>query len=371
MTDKTPLSTTSAEKAAYGIPIRNVWYMLLYALKELPHSPYWQMVDVEKSPSLDALLASVLVKAIQQRMRIGLGCDYIPEQRLLRGVRGRIHFTKSLKKNAFQHGQAFCEFEQYSINVPKNQIIRSTLLYLANAEQFGPIQTYSEELRHTIRWLVRTLEGIDLIQLTPDFIHRQQVKRHDHDYRVMLAICDLILQRRLPTEKDGQIYASHLERDRLVLHNLYERFVANFFDHHLLNWTVQPQPSFKWHDEADNKYLPVMRPDVVLRDNGSGYMVILDTKFTPHSLKENRWGKEMFDSSHLYQIYAYLRTQEHISDPHRQASGILLYPAVSEELSERIQLQQHQIRIECVNLAAPWQNIEQRLLNLIDEFGST
>ena len=64
--------------------------------------------------------------------------------------------------------------------------------------------------------LVRTLDGIDLIELTPDIIHRQQAERQDHDYRIMLAICDLILQRRMPTEFAGQSYVSQLERDRLV-----------------------------------------------------------------------------------------------------------------------------------------------------------
>jgi len=43
----------------------------------------------------------------------------------------------------------------------------------------------------------------------------------------------------------------------------------------------------------------------------------------------------------------------------------LLYPAVHSKLSERIELQDHVIQIECIDLAAPWQAIEQHLLNLI------
>lgn len=365
MIDKGSFCSTSTVQSAYGIPIRNLWYMLLYAWKETPRSPYWQMVDVEESPSLDALLASILIKIVQQRLRIGLGCSYMAEQRLLRGVRGRIHFTNSLKQNAFGRGQTFCEFEHYSVNAPKNQIIRSTLFHLARVGQFGPDQVRAEKLRHTIRWLVRTLDGIDLIELTPDFIHRQQAKRHDHDYRVMLAICDLILQRRLPTEDAGQVYVSQLERDRLVLHHLYESFVANFYRYHLRHWAVRPQTKLIWHEETPNPYLPNMRPDLRLEEASSGRIVILDTKFTAKSLKEDQWGKEMFASAHLYQIYAYLRTQEHLSDQHQQATGILLYPAIHDELSEKVELQAHQIRIECVNLAAPWQNIEQRLLDVI------
>ena len=74
-----------------------------------------------------------------------------------------------------------------------------------------------------------------------------------------------------------------------------------------------------------------MIPDLVLQERSSGQMVILDTKFTAHSLVENQWGKPVFDSSHLYQVYAYLKSQEHLSEAHPQRSGILLYPAVEHQ----------------------------------------
>ena len=108
-----------------------------------------------------------------------------------------------------------------------------------------------------------------------------------------------------------------------------------------------------------------MQPDLVIQNNRSGEIIVLDTKFTAKSLIENEWGKEIFDPSHLYQLYAYLSSQTHMSEEHRKASGILLYPAVRAKLSERIELQDHVIRIECVDLSAPWQEIESQLLELI------
>jgi 5-methylcytosine-specific restriction enzyme subunit McrC len=94
-------------------------------------------------------------------------------------------------------------------------------------------------------------------------------------------------------------------------------------------------------------------------------MMIIDTKFTVHSLVENQWGKPVYDSAHLYQMYAYLKSQEHVSEAHRNASGILLYPAVHHRLSERIRLQDHAIRIESLDLAAPWQEVERQLMELV------
>jgi 5-methylcytosine-specific restriction enzyme subunit McrC len=99
--------TAVGQTTAYGIPIRNLWHMLLYAWQETPRSPYWQMADAEQSPSLDALLAYSLSNLLQQRLRIGLGRSYIPERRALRGVRGRIQFTRSVKQRSFERGRLY------------------------------------------------------------------------------------------------------------------------------------------------------------------------------------------------------------------------------------------------------------------------
>lgn len=351
----------------YGIPIRNLWHMLLYAWNEVPLKHDWVMVDVESAPTLDVLLGSVLMKLMQQRLRIGLGRNYVNEERTLRGIRGRIDFEQSLKQRTFERGEAACEFQGYSANEPGNQIIRSTLARLVQTGQFGPDVHQANTLRHHLRRLIRNLDGIDLIELTPDFIHRQQLTRHDSDYRLMLAICGLILQRQMPTESSGGYSFPAIDRDALVLYNVYERFVANFYRVHLDGWVVTAQKRLEWHEKAAaNKYLPSMVPDLMLQEKSSGRLLILDTKFTAHSLIENQWGKQVLDSSHLYQLYAYLRSQEHLSEGHRNASGILLYPVVRDRFSERMELQDHLMRIECVDLTAPWQDIERHLLDLIE-----
>jgi len=80
---------------------------------------------------------------------------------------------------------------------------------------------------------------------------------------------------------------------------------------------------------------------------------------------DNPWGKPVYDSSHLYQLYAHLRSQEQLSDAHRSALGILLYPAVKAHLSEQVELQGHAIRIECVDLAERWDEVEMQLLEVV------
>jgi len=367
-----PTASTSPKPASihyteYGIPIRNLWHMCLYAWNEVPLKSHWTLDTAEDAPTLDALLASILVKLVQQRLRIGLGRSYVNERQFIRGIRGRIDFAESLKQQAFERGQAVCEFQQYSANAPKNQIIRSTLMRLVQIGNFGPDHVQANELRHTLRVLARALDGIDIIELNLDFIRRQQFCRNDEDYRLMMAICELILLRQMPSEQAAELGLPDLDRDALILYNIYERFVANFYRIHLHGWNIVSQKQLDWHDKSQHRLMPSLRPDIVLEETATGRMIILDTKFTAQGLVVNPWGKRTFDSSHLYQMYAYLRTQEHLSEQHSQSTGILLYPTVDYNLSESIELENHTIRIESVDLTTQWQDIEQELLNIINK----
>jgi len=361
-----PNSQTPVSFTEYGIPIRNLWHMLLYAWNETSEH-HVSMQDVESAPTLDALLATVLIKYIEQRMRIGLGRGYVSTSRRLRAVRGRVNFPESLKQQTFEHGEAECDFQQYSSNEPRNQIIRSTFVRLVQAGEFGPNRTQADHLRQRLRSLVRNLNGVELIELTPELIRRQQMAQNDNDYRLMLAVCELILMSQMPLEVEGRRPLPAVDRDLLVLHRIYERFVANFYRMKLEGWEVSAQQRLHWHAQDANEHLPFMIPDLILREKKSGRIIVLDTKFTAGSLVENVSGKLVYDSSHLYQLYAYLRSQEHLSEKHAASAGILLYPSINTQLSEHIHLQEHVIRVETVDLAAPWPDVEKELLELINK----
>src|SRR5687767_2978755 len=113
-------------------------------------------------------------------------------------------------------------------------------------------------MRQNLKRLARRLRRSDLIEITPELIHKQQPGRHDRDYRLMLSICALILQRQMPTESMGDKHLPILNHDALVLYQVYERFVANFYRIHLQAWDVFAQKRLDWHEKQENKYLPSM-----------------------------------------------------------------------------------------------------------------
>jgi len=350
----------------FGIPYQNLWYMLLYAWNEPPKFLGDIREEIEKAPSLDALLCLVLIKLVQQRFRIGLGRNYIDQRNVISGIRGKINFGESLKRNLFNQGRALCEYQQFSMNVPKNQIIRTTIMRMIRLGQFGPDLSIEREIRQKLRMLSRSMDGIDFVELSPDLIHRLPLGRNDRDYLIMLAICELLLMRYMPSDTAGEMNLLEIEREKLRMFNVFERFVANFYKYHLKDWEVTSKKVLTWHEMPKNNYMPNMQPDLFLKNKVNNRIIILDTKFTPHQTSKGQWNKESFRSGHFYQIYAYLKTQEHISDHYQKAEGILLYPASgSSKHSERIKLQNHTIRVENVDLTMKWEEIENNLLDLI------
>ena len=345
---------------ASGIPIRNIWHMLLYAWDQVDRIGSWR-AEVENAPSLDALLATILGSLIQQRLRIGLGRDYDTHVEEIAGIRGRLLFGDSVKRMSLPHGRAVCRYQVFTADVPKNRIVRSTLAALVERGQFGDSSS-AVDLRSRLRSLGRQLEAVQLFPLSQHDIGRELLKRHDRDYAIMLAICQLVQQRSMPTESTGLGRAPSIDRDELVLHKVYERFVARFYDFHLTGWDVQAQPLWSWPTDATSAFLPSMRPDLLLQNCLTGRVIVIDTKFTPHVLSPGQWGTLRFSRDHLFQIYAYLKSQSHRSPAYATATGILLYPTVHHDISERVGIQGHAIRWETVDLAQSWEEVEAALL---------
>src|SRR5512144_643005 len=178
-------SKRSTEFTEYGIPIRNLWHMLLYAWNEVPldGARSWTMAYAEQAPTLDALLALILIKLMQQRLRIGLGHDYVEQEQKVAGIRGRIQFGESLKQRTLDRGQMICEFQKYSANSPKNQIIRTTLARLMKAGHFGADSASVKVIHQQLRQLIGNLDGFDFIVLSPELLRGPFVSRNDHAYR--------------------------------------------------------------------------------------------------------------------------------------------------------------------------------------------
>jgi 5-methylcytosine-specific restriction enzyme subunit McrC len=353
-------------EALERIPVRNAWRMLLYAWDLAAWHGRFQGA-AESSTSLLGLLASVLDDATSQLLR-RLARAHTPRVASIDGVRGQIDFGASLRRMDFQAGRATCRFSELVLDTLRNRILRSTLHALSQDPRVRHADARSgAHLRARLARLSGAMEGVALVRLSASDFSRLQLGRNDHEYALPLTICELIHRLQLPTESAGDHALVALCRDDVKFERLFEAFVRNFCRIHLPDCTVGSEV-LSWHDELACDIAPAMRTDITITENAPPYRrLVIDTKFSTTSLATTQFGGERIKSGNLYQLYAYLRTQEQRGESFRTASGMLLYPKTSRDVDAAMHVQGHHIRVATFDLGAEWGEVEGRLLALVSD----
>lgn len=345
----------------HGIPIRNVWYMLAYALG-FPHAARLWMAEAEQAPGLHPLLLTILVSLMERRLRFGLGRSFIDHDAVIRGIRGRVRFEDVSRRALIEKGYCACSFSEFSVDVPQNRIVKAVLRRSLKESVVNDVSG----LRQRMRRLIRDLAHVRDCETRIDDAERLLVIRTDQDYRLMLAICVQLMRRSMPAETEGARLTPGIDRDEDALHRIFESFVARFYRQRLATWLVSPQHPLSWHAIKLSRHLPRMVVDLQLSDRASDRVVFLDTKFTARSLSPNQFGQDRLDSAHLYQMSTYVRTQLGGAIG-KSFVGVLLYPTVGVRLRETIIFSDHSIHVASVDLSASWQAIDSELLALIED----
>ena len=133
-------------------------------------------------------------------------------------------------------------------------------------------------------------------------------------------------------------------------------------------WQVYKGRRLSWQVEGSTvgipEILPGMITDIILEDRKRGRRIVIDTKFTG-IFGSSAYRDKMLKSGYVYQIYAYLRSQEHPDDPlSANAEGLMLHPTVDCDVDEIVRIQGHDIRFATVDLARPTAEVLAKLRKL-------
>lgn len=350
-----------------GIPVRNLWLLLMYA-SDL--AAFGERFDglADESADLPELLARVLTWVVERRLRQNLSRAYERRAAVLNRVRGRIDWLRTEAGQHLSRGEVACRFEDLTSDTPRNRLVRAAL------EQMAPRLARGEVSRRC-RSLARQLEeqGVGASHPSRAELARDQIARHDADDRLMVRVAELALDLLLPSETPGDSRVTRLERDEALLRRIFEKAVAGFYRYEVHGrdgWVVSPQAPLRWAVTDGSpglaSFLPGMNADIVLQRNSTesaARRIVVETKFA-NALATNPYGQDVFKSAHLYQLYAYLRTQAGREDPAADnAEGVLLYPAVDLNIDEWAMIQGHRLRFATVDLAGSAEDIRTRLFS--------
>lgn len=343
------------------IPVQNVYYMLSYAFRVLNEQGY-KSIETEEFHNVAELCASILTKGVKQQLKRGLGQEYISETEALSSPRGKIDVTASIKNLSMIRGELVCTYDEFSVNSYMNRIIKSILLLLLKAKIsssrkkeikkllvfFGEVETLDI---HTINWSIR-------------------FNRNNQSYRMLVAVCELVIKGLLQTQLDGSKRMMDFLDDQ-KMHHLYEKFILEYYNTEYKDLKVKASASMMdWQvDDGFRDLLPKMKTDITLTCGER--TLIIDAKYHERNLRE-QYGKVSIPTDNLYQIFTYVKTKENelVGVPHEKVSGMLLYAQTDEEgaFNNEYQIMGNRVCVRTLDLSGDFQSIKSQLDDIAEKY---
>ncbi|MFN8422718.1 MAG: 5-methylcytosine-specific restriction endonuclease system specificity protein McrC [Anaerolineae bacterium] len=349
------------------IPLRNLWFLMLYASDVARFTSRFDALVEEDLDNLPELVATLLAREVELRMRRNLTRNYRHREAVLTRVRGRIDLLRTSTERLLDRGEVACRFDELTLDTTRNRFVRAALERIARLVTDRDLAQHCRRLGGDFG-----RAGVSGVVPSRADLARDQISRNDDEDRFMLALARLSFDLALPTEEAGRIPLAAPDREERWIRRLFEKAVSGFYAVELspMGWIVRSGYQLQWPitvaSDGIDAILPSMRTDVIL-DAPDGRRIVIDTKFTA-IVTAGWYREESLKSAYLYQIYAYLRSQEKPDDrasPWNTATGILVHPAINKGLDERMTIQGHQVRFVTVDLAASPQAIRRELREIV------
>ena len=271
-------------------------------------------------------------------------------------------------------------FDELTVDTPRNRYVKAALTHIASVVRK---LANDSELERRCRDLAVRLERAGVVgHLEPRYAGNAAILDNvgwvDAHERQMLATASLALDLSIPTEQSGLALLPIVNRSETEGWRLYENAVAGFYDVALSHrgWKVRRGRHMQWpaSDPTPGLHaiMPEMITDIILERRGhstpdADQGIVIDTKFTS-IVGRGQFGKQTLKSGNIYQLYAYLRSQEQPGDSmSRHATGVLLYPSLGVDYNESATIQGYRVIFATVDLAADSQTIRGQLLRIVKD----
>ena len=339
------------------IPIRNLYYLFCYAWERYPENGAVE-VGIEDCPDLPNLFARVLVNGLNRLLRRGLDRQYLSTEDELRAPRGRLLLDETLKSGSLDRGAVVCRFDELSVDVLHNQLLKATVRLLGRDVLVRP------DLAAALGAVEKRLSWVSDIRVTTDLFSRVQLSRHTGQYGELLRLCEFVWRSAMPQEGGAGSRFGDIIRDETRMSAIFELFVLNFFRLHALGYTAGRE-NMRWNvredGSGDRSLIPIMRTDLTLRSEKR--ILVMDAKFYAEPFVRSLGGPKI-NSAHLYQLYAYLRHAGRGAID-RPVAGALVYASPRGRSIQRYQIDDHDVTVATIDLSQPWPAVHADMLEVL------
>jgi 5-methylcytosine-specific restriction enzyme subunit McrC len=179
-----------------SIPIRNFYFMLLYAWDRLEEAGIVN-VSAEDETSLLNLFTRILVAGTHHLLKRGLDRGDIAHSEDISSIQGKIDFSETLKRQLMQCAKLHCEFDELSHNILHNRILKTTqkkLLWFPDIDKKN---------RNDLGDLAWRLDSIEPVALSAGIFSRVCLHRNNSFYRFLMSLCEIIHNSVMVAEEEG------------------------------------------------------------------------------------------------------------------------------------------------------------------------
>ena len=224
----------------------------------------------------------------------------------------------------------------------------------------------SQEYKNDLKKEMLFFSNVDTID--PNSIRWSAIRfqRNNNAYRMLISICQLILEGMLLTTDSGEYrLASFVDEQRM--NRLYEKFILEYYAKECpqVKATASQIP---WAlDDGIGTMLPVMQSDIMLTQGST--VLIIDAKYYTHTT-QTQYDVHSLHSGNLYQIFTYVKNKDtEFGDAPHTVSGMLLYAATDEAIqpNNSYLMSGNKISVKTLDLNQDFAEIALQLNRIVDE----
>src|SRR5437660_1333478 len=116
-----PPGSPHAEQRIGRIPLRNLWFLMLYASDLARYAGRIDAMLEEDLDDLPDMVGRLLVREVGRRMRRNLSRGYRHREAVLTRVRGRIDTLTTATRRLLDRGEIACRFDELTLDTPRNR----------------------------------------------------------------------------------------------------------------------------------------------------------------------------------------------------------------------------------------------------------
>lgn len=347
-----------------SIFIKNIYYMLSYAFTTLNQSNF-EDVATEEFENMHNLFAAILAKGVGQQLKQGLYREYLNKRENMVVMRGKIDMSGTIKNKIARQQILSCEYDDLSENNLLNQILKTTVMILL---RLAKVDT---EYKDALKKEMLFFSNVDTIE--PASIRWASIRfqRNNQTYRMLISICQLILEGMLLTTEQGEYkLASFVDEQRMC--RLYEKFILEYYSKKFPSLNVSAS-QIPWAlDDGIGTMLPTMQSDITLSRGNE--VLIIDAKYYSHTTQV-QYDVHTLHSGNLYQIFTYVKNKDtQFGNKPHTVSGMLLYAHTDETIQpdNEYQMSGNKISVRTLDLNCEFPVIAAQLNKIVEaQFGIT